>query len=80
MAPPDTLSRRDILEIGTRNMPCSDVDLQVLADRTEGFSGAELIALCREAGLLAMRENIFIDKVGAHNVNNPQFPFPSYEF
>jgi hypothetical protein len=78
VAPPDKLSRLDILEIGTRNMPCSDVDLRILADRTEGFSGAELIALCREAGLTAMRENVFIDKVRICNVDNPQFPSPSY--
>jgi ATP-dependent 26S proteasome regulatory subunit len=64
VAPPNLVTRRHILSIGTRRMPCAyDVDLCILADHTEGFSGAELIALCREAGLSAMREDMSCEKV-----------------
>ena len=33
-------------------------DMQIIADRTEGFSGAELAAVCREAGLVAIKRGI----------------------
>ena len=54
---PDMESRRRILEIHTRRMPLSGVDLDAIAAVTDGFVGADLAALCREAGLNAYREN-----------------------
>jgi len=57
--PPDQKARLEILKIHTRNMPLDkDVDLKELAERTEGFSGADLEALCREAAMNALREDI----------------------
>jgi SpoVK/Ycf46/Vps4 family AAA+-type ATPase len=35
-------------------MPLRDVDLGAVADRTDGFSGADLEALCQQAALRAM--------------------------
>jgi len=35
-----------------------DVDLKEIAKKTEGYTGADLEVLCREAGLAAIRENI----------------------
>ena len=35
-----------------------DVDLKKLAELTEGYTGADLEALCREAALIALREDI----------------------
>ncbi|RLE57376.1 MAG: AAA family ATPase [Thermoprotei archaeon] len=62
--PPDYKARLEILKIHTRNMPLDkDVDLEELARRTDGYSGADLELLCREAGLLALRENINADRV-----------------
>ena len=47
---PDEAGRHQILSIHTSKMPlAADVDLQALAAQTDGFSGAELAALCREA-------------------------------
>jgi len=40
-----------------------DVDLAELAKRTEGYTGADIEVLVREAGLIALRENINTDKV-----------------
>ena len=54
---PDEAARRRILEIHTRGMPLEDVDLDALAKSTEGYVGADLAALCREAGLEAYRED-----------------------
>ncbi|GAB3697024.1 CDC48 family AAA ATPase [Halorubrum pallidum] len=52
---PDRDARRKILSVHTRNKPLVDgVDLDALADETEGYSGAEIAALCREAALVAI--------------------------
>jgi transitional endoplasmic reticulum ATPase len=53
---PDTIGRREILDIHTRGMPlASDVDLARLAAITHGFVGADLQAFCREAAMGALR-------------------------
>ena len=52
--PPDTEGRLAILRVHTAKMPVDpDVKLEVLASRTDGYSGADLENLCREAGLEA---------------------------
>jgi len=56
--PPDEKARLDILKIHAKNMPLKGVDLNSLAKRTDGFSGADIEALCREAGMNALREDI----------------------
>ena len=62
--PPDKRSRLAIFKIHTRNMPLAeDVDLEELADMTEGYVGADIEAVCREAVMLALRENINAEKV-----------------
>ncbi len=62
--PPDKKARLEILRIHTRNMPLAeDVDLEFLAIRTEGYSGADLAALVREAAMLALREDVNATKV-----------------
>jgi len=62
--PPDRKARYEILKIHTKNMPLAeDIDLEELADITEGFSGSDLEVLVREAGLLALREDINAEKV-----------------
>ncbi len=56
--PPDEKGRYQILKIYTRKMPLAeDVDLAKLAAMTEGYSGADLESLCREAGLAALRRS-----------------------
>jgi len=40
-----------------------DVNLEEIARKTEGYTGADLEVLVREAGLAALRENLKIDKV-----------------
>ncbi|MEM5766176.1 MAG: CDC48 family AAA ATPase [Candidatus Aenigmatarchaeota archaeon] len=56
--PPNLKARLEILKIHTRNMPLKGIDLKEIAEKTEGFSGADLEALCREAAMNALRENI----------------------
>jgi transitional endoplasmic reticulum ATPase len=61
---PDVKSREEILKIHTKNMPlASDVDLKNIAERTSGYSGADIEALCREAAMYALRDNIKIKNI-----------------
>lgn len=55
---PDINGREEILHIHGRNKPLmEDVRLRVIAERTPGFSGADLENLMNEAAILAAREN-----------------------
>jgi len=56
---PDVETRLAILKVHTAPMPIAPkVDLQKIASLTEGFSGADLEGLCREAAMIALRENL----------------------
>jgi cell division protease FtsH len=55
---PDRNDRLEILKIHSRKKPFGeDVDLSVIAERTPGFSGADLYSLMNEGAILAAREN-----------------------
>jgi len=54
--PPDEKARLQILKIYTAKMPLADdVSLEEIASMTEGYSGADLESLCREAALSTIR-------------------------
>ena len=56
--PPDAESRLKILQVHTKEMPLAkDVNLKEIAQKTDGYVGADLENLCREAGMVAYREN-----------------------
>ncbi len=56
--PPEEEGRLKILEVHTKKMPLAkDVNLQEIARKTDGYVGADLENLCREAGMMAYREN-----------------------
>jgi len=56
---PDHATRLQILKIHTRNMPLTpDVDLDQITSKTAGYSGADIEAVCREAGLISLRRDI----------------------
>lgn len=58
-SPPDKKARKQIFEIHTAKMPLAkDVKLDDLAEKTENFVGADVESLCREAGILALREGL----------------------
>lgn len=55
---PDRKDREDILLVHSTKKPfAEDVDLKVIAERTPGFSGADLYSLMNEGAILAAREN-----------------------
>lgn len=66
--PPDLEARYEILGVHTRKMKISnDVDLRRIAEDSELFTGAELEGVCREAGIVALRENISATVVCNHH-------------
>ncbi|MBP1448787.1 MAG: AAA family ATPase, partial [Thermoproteus sp.] len=63
--PPDEKARLEIFKVHTKNVKlASDMRLEDLAKRTEGYTGADIAALVREAAMLALRETIR-EKAGA---------------
>ena len=55
---PDSRGRRAILDVHVRGKPLADdINLEILAKHTPGFSGADLANLVNEAALLAARRN-----------------------
>ncbi len=56
---PDIEARKKILEVHSKDMPLADeISLKKLAQLTEGYSGADLENVCREAGMQAIREKM----------------------
>jgi transitional endoplasmic reticulum ATPase len=56
---PDSKTLLQIFKIHAHNMPLAkDVDLQQIADKAKGYSGADVEALCREAAMNALRVSI----------------------
>ena len=65
---PERAGRLHILRIHTSKMPLADnVDLENFADRTQGYTGADLEDLVRRAGLEALREDIAANSVEARH-------------
>ncbi len=56
---PDESSRLEILKIHTRRMSLDEVNLDTLKDQTAELTGAQIQAVCREAGMFAVRKNAF---------------------
>jgi len=56
--PPNEEARLQIFKIHTKSMPLGkDVDLKKLAKQTEGYVGADIEAICREAAMLTLRKS-----------------------
>ena len=55
---PNEKGRLEIFKVHTKDMPLKGVDLDVLAKETEGYVGADIEAVCREAAIFALRADI----------------------
>lgn len=61
---PDAKTREDIFKIKMNKMPIDrDVSIDELVQQTDGYSGAEVQAVCQEAALKALEENFDVDSV-----------------
>ena len=66
MAPvPDVESRRKIFQVHLKRVPLADdINLEELIGQTENYTGADIAAVVRKAGRLALREDMLADKIG----------------
>ncbi len=61
---PDAESRKQIFGIHTKSMPLAkDVDIDALVAKTEGYVGADIESVCREAAILSLRDNADVQLV-----------------
>ncbi len=61
---PNEKARLSIFEVHTKNMPISkDIKLKEFAKLTDGYTGADIEGVIREAGMLALREDITANEV-----------------
>ncbi|MFH0749065.1 MAG: CDC48 family AAA ATPase [Candidatus Bathyarchaeota archaeon] len=68
VSPPNKGGRLEIFKIHAKNMPLTkDVNLEKLAEITEGYTGADIEAVCREAAMFAAREDRETKEVKAKN-------------
>ncbi len=65
---PDKAARLEVLKVHTKGMPLEGVDLEELAEELDGYTGADIEGLCREAAMIALRE-----KKDARKVSMAQF-------
>jgi len=56
--PPDREAREEIFKINISKMTIGKLDIDSIIGKTDGFSGAEMNYLCKEAGMIALDENI----------------------
>jgi len=55
---PDKATREEIFNAHTKCMPLKSVNIKDLAEKTEGYVGADIEAICREAAINSLREDI----------------------
>ena len=55
---PDQKAREEIFQIHTQGMPLTGVTPKELSEKTEGYVGADIEAVCREAAIMALRADI----------------------
>jgi transitional endoplasmic reticulum ATPase len=57
--PPDEAARIEIMKVHTKNMPLAkNVNIEELAKKMENYTGADIENVCREAAMIAFRENL----------------------
>jgi transitional endoplasmic reticulum ATPase len=62
---PDEKARLEIMKIHAKSMPLAKaVDLEDIAKKTDGYTGADLENVCREAGMAAIRRGVDTKEVG----------------
>jgi transitional endoplasmic reticulum ATPase len=65
---PGVEGRETILKIHTRNMPLAkNINLKKIAEDIDGFTGADIEGLVREAAMIALREDIHSKEVSKKN-------------
>jgi len=66
---PDKKGRLEIFKVHTKGMPLKDISLEALAEKTEGYVGSDIEAVCREAAIFALRKDIKAKEVTTTHFN-----------
>jgi len=66
---PDKKTREEIFKVHTKGMPLKDTDIKKLAERTEGYVGSDIEAICREAAIISLRKDIKSKEVTGEDFN-----------
>ncbi|XP_059637434.1 calmodulin-interacting protein 111-like isoform X1 [Cornus florida] len=79
VGPPSETDREDIFHVHLRRMPChSDVCIKELALLTEGYTGADISLICREAAVAAIEENLDTSEITVEHLKSAiEQVFPS---
>ena len=74
LAIPDLETREEIFKVHTRNMPVDkDVDLKKMSVESEGWNGADIEAVCRNAGINAIKKNYLLKEMDKLKVTGEDF-------
>ena len=77
--PPSEEARKEIFKIHLDGKPLADdVDLDALAEKTEGYVGADIASICREASMLAIRE--YVKETAGKKGEKPSFKISMRHF
>ena len=75
---PDEKAREQIFAVHTKSMPLTkDVKIKDLAKRTEGYVGADIEAICREAAMAALRVSMKAKEVTAAHFDDAMKKVPA---
>lgn len=64
---PDEKAREEIFKIHTTDMPLKGITAKELASQTQGYVGADIEAICREAAIMALREDMEAKEITAEH-------------
>jgi len=74
---PDKKARHEILKVHTKPMPLEkDVDLEALTEELDNYTGADVEGLCREAAMVALREDMKAKKVSMRHFEEARKAVP----
>jgi len=74
---PDEQARLAIFKVHAANMKLSsDIELETLAKETNGYVGADIEAICREAAIIALRKNIDVKEISKIDFDEALKRFP----
>ena len=66
---PEEKTRLEIFKVHTKGMPLKGVKLEELAKNTEGYVGADIESVCREAAIMVLREDIKAKEIAMKSFN-----------